>query len=334
MPSSDCVLALDVGGTGMKGAVLDRSCRPLSVLRFPTDRRAVLDGIAGALLSLARLAAERELTVRQVSVVVPGIVEESTGRAVRSVNLGWRDLRLADLLHDRTGLPVTLGHDVRAGGLAESVLGAARGAGDMLFVPIGTGIAAAVFCDGRPVLAGGYAGELGHLEVEPDGAPCACGGRGCLEAVASASAVAAAYTARSGRTVGGAEEVAALLRRGDAEARAVWARAVEGLAVALAAASALLAPELIVLGGGLAGAGAVLLDPVREHLAARTALLRRPRLVRAGLGDLAGCLGAGLYAWRASGEADGPVDGPAGGQADGPADGRTGGQTQPTAVAR
>lgn len=306
-PPGECVIALDVGGTGMKGALLDRRLRPLVAVRRATPRAAgpdaVVAEIAAVLTELAERAAERGLTVRRAGVVVPGVVDEESARAVYSANLGWRDLPLADLLQERTGLPVVLGHDVRAGGAAEWLLGAARGAQDVLFVAIGTGIAAAVLSDGRPVRAKGYAGELGHLVVEPGGAVCGCGARGCLETLASASAVAAAFTARTGRPVSGADEVAALLAEGDADARAVWDRAADALATALASATTLLAPELIVLGGGLAEAGELLLGPVRERLAERLTFQRRPGLVAAELGDEAGCLGAGLYAWRAVNDA-------------------------------
>ncbi|WP_280665323.1 MULTISPECIES: ROK family protein [unclassified Kitasatospora] len=306
----ECVIALDVGGTGMKGALLDRALRPLLTARRPTPRgagpAAVVAEIAAAVRELAEQAVQLGLTVQRAGCVVPGIVDEEPARAVYSANLGWRDLQLADLLQERTGLPVTLGHDVRAGGWAEAELGAARGARDVLFVAIGTGIAAAVIADGRPIRAGGWAGELGHLLVEPDGPPCGCGGRGCLESVASATAVAAAYTARTGRAVEGADQVAALLAQGDADARAVWERATEALAAALATATTLLAPELIVLGGGLAEADELLLAPVRASLARRLTFQRRPRVVRAALGDEAGCLGAGLYAWQAEAAEVGP----------------------------
>lgn len=300
-----CVLALDVGGTGMKGAVLDRRMRPLHTVHRPTPRAdgpaAVLDAITDTLLALNRSAAGSGLPVHHAGVAVPGIVDDARRLAVRSVNLGWHDLPLADLLEERTGLPVTLGHDVRAGGVAECAMGAARGAADVLFVAIGTGIAAAVVCDGRPVLAGGYAGEIGHIPVPSGAGPCACGGSDCLETVASAAAVAAAYTARTGRPVSGAADVAALTAQGDPVARAVWDRAATGLAEALATAATLLAPELIVLGGGLAEADRLLLDPVRAGLAERLTFQRRPVLVRAELGDRAACLGAGLAAWRAAG---------------------------------
>ncbi|SCD39404.1 glucokinase [Streptomyces sp. BpilaLS-43] len=298
----DCVIALDVGGTAMKGALLDRELKPLRTVRRATPRRsgpdAVIAETAAVLRDLHRSAVTRELTVHGAGVVVPGVVDEENRTAVYSANLGWRDLPLAALIEDASGLPVSLGHDVRAGGAAECRLGAARGARDVWFVPVGTGISAAVFCDGRPVRAHGYAGELGHVVVEPDGEPCSCGARGCLETVASAAAIAATYSARSGRHVDGAAKVAALLARDDPDARAVWDRAVDALATAFATVTALLAPEVVVLGGGLAEAGALLLDPLRASLARRLTFQRRPELVPAALDDMAGCLGAGLAAWR------------------------------------
>lgn len=306
----DCVIAMDVGGTSMKGALLDRDLRSLHTARRATPRRSgpdsVLVEIATVLRDLGTTAATHGLNVRGAGVVVPGIVDEDAQTAVYSANLGWRDLPLAAFLEGSLGLPVTLGHDVRAGGAAECRLGAARGAQDVLFVPIGTGISAAVFCDGRPLRARGYMGELGHLVVEPGGEPCACGAWGCLEGIASAAAVAAAYSERSGRRVEDAAAVAALLAQGDPDARAVWDRAIDALAEALRTATTLFAPEVVVLGGGLAQAGALLLDPLRTSLDRRLTFQRRPELVVAELGDLAGCLGAGLAAWQAGGSAPSP----------------------------
>ncbi|MFF1506438.1 ROK family protein [Streptomyces sp. NPDC058326] len=311
----DCVIALDVSGTGVKAALLGRDLTSRHTLRRATPRHwgpdPVIAEITAALIELDRKAAARGLTVRGAGVVVPGIVDETTGTAVYSADIGWRDLPLAAFLAEASGLPVTLGHDVRAGGAAECRLGAARGARDAWFVPIGTGIAAAVLCDGRPVRAGGYAGELGHVVAEPGGEPCVCGARGCLETVASAAAVAAAYDARTGRRVDSAAQVAALLTQGDPDARAVWDRAVDALTTALATVTTLFAPEIVVLGGGLAQAGGLLLDPLRAGLARRLTFQRRPELALAALGDLAGCLGAGLAAWDAAGVAAGTTPVPA-----------------------
>lgn len=296
------VAALDVGGTAMKGALVGPGGATRCPLRRPTPHRqgpgAVVDAAGGALRELLEDARRQRLAVAAAGVVVPGIVDEARGVAVFSANLGWRDLPLRALLEERTGLPVGLGHDVRAGALAEATLGAARGQADVLFVPVGAGIAAAAIVDGRLLHAGGYAGELGHLQVDPDGEPCGCGGRGCLETVASGAALARRYAARAGRPVAGAAGVAERVRAGDPHAEAVWADAVAALAQGLAAAVALLGSRLVVVGGGLASAGDLLLRPLTETLLARLSpgSTQVPRLVLAALGDRAGCLGAALLA--------------------------------------
>ncbi|MFR9796753.1 ROK family protein [Streptomyces sp. MS06] len=294
---SEYVIAVDVGGTSIKGAVVNRAMRQVARLRLPTPRgegpRAVVDAVAEVLRRLAEHAPGAA-----AGVVVPGIVDEPSQHALYSAALGWRDLPLAALLSEVTGLSVTLGHDVRAGGMAEARLGAARGADDVLFCAVGTGISAALLLDGRPVSGQGYAGELGHVLTDPAGTACACGGCGCLEAVASAAAIAAAYGARSGRAVTGAAQVAELKAAGDRGAEEVWNRAVTALAMALTSSVSLLSPQVIVMGGGLCEAGELLLGPLRQQLEQRLTFHRRPTVVRAALGDQAGCLGAGLLAWE------------------------------------
>lgn len=299
------VVALDVGGTTMKGAIVGPDGATCGLLRRPTphDRGpdAVVDAVGATLGVLLEDARRRGLEVAAAGVVVPGIVDEERGVAVFSANLGWRDLPLRTLLEARTGLPVGFGHDVRAGALAEATFGAARDVRDWLFVPVGAGIAGAVFVDGRLLVAGGHAGELGHLSVDPAGERCRCGGRGCVETVASGSALARRYAARTGRPVAGAAAVAARVREGDPDAVAVWDDAVAALAHGLAAAVALVAPRLVVVGGGLAGSGDLLLRPLSEALLARLSpgSARVPRLALAALGDQAGCLGAALLTRRA-----------------------------------
>jgi glucokinase len=285
-------------------------------------------------------------------VVVPGVVDEVSGVAEWSVNLRFRTVPLRGLLSARLGLPTALGHDVRAGALAEARLGGGRTARRMLFVAIGTGIAGGYVVDGRiDAGAHGASGEIGHIVVRsgPDAPACSCGARGCLEALASAAAIARAYAARQEekpfRTKGDgpmalrAEQVAERAVAGEAEAVGVWGEAVAALADGLLTAIALYDPEVIVLGGGLAEAGAVLFDPLREALRTRRTFHRLPLLVPAELGDQAGCLGAALLALdlaRADPAGSGPTDPTRGGTADtgptgsGPADsgqartGRTG----------
>ena len=154
--------------------------------------------------------------------------------------------------------------------------------------------------DGHVVAADGWAGEIGHVVVEPEGLPCPCGQRGCLETVASASAIARAYAARiAGR--GGvphdAEAVAALVRAGDADAVAVWDHAVAALARILVMMTTATGIDHILVGGGLAQSGETLLAPLREAVRASLTFQREPRIERARLGERAGCLGAACLAW-------------------------------------
>ncbi|GAA1803615.1 ROK family protein [Planosporangium flavigriseum] len=307
--ADNVVVALDVGGTGIKCALVDATGRVHHSERHATGRERGPDAVVATVLEiaegLARTAVSAGLRPEAVGVVVPGVLDETAGMAVWSANLGFREVPLRELISRRLGLPVALGHDVRAGGLAEARLGAGRGFRHVLFVPIGTGIAAAHVVDGR-VLAGahGAAGELGHVVVRADGPPCDCGLRGCLEALASAAAVARRYAERAGsagsagsadRTLG-ADQVAALAAAGDPIAGAVWRDTINALADGLLTGLALFDPEAVVVGGGLAEAGEALLTPLGAALRARLTFHREPVLVRAALGDEAGCLGAGLIA--------------------------------------
>lgn len=295
------VAAIDVGGTSIKSALVAEDLRVVHTLRTPTrrvDGSVDVEQIVGLIEELRGKAGAA--SVVGVGVAAPGIIDERAGIARAAVNLGWRDLPLRDRLADAAGLPVALGHDVRTGGLAEFTVGAATGVRNAMFVPIGTGIAAAVLVDEHRLDADGYAGEIGHIVVDPGGQVCGCGTRGCLETVASAAFIARNYAERSGKPVTRAADVAEAVVRQDPDAVAVWARAVEGLATALTTAITLLAPEVIAIGGGLSESGDTLMAPLRAALVGRLAFQREPTLVRAALGDNAGCIGAGILAWRAA----------------------------------
>ncbi|MFJ9952900.1 ROK family protein [Kitasatospora sp. NPDC091207] len=309
------VVAVDVGGTGIKAALLDREAAVRHREWRATGREhgpgAVVATVVGVVTDLLRQAERQGVGVDAVGVAVPGIVDETTGTGVHSATIGWRDVPFRDLLAERTGLPVVVTHDVRAGGVAEARLGAGRGEERFLFVPIGTGIAAAVMTGGRAEPGAHHrAGEIGHLVVRPGGEPCVCGARGCAETYASAAAVARRYTAATGRPAP-APEVARLAAEGDRAARAVWDEAVDALADALLTAALVLDPPLVVLGGGLAESGDLLLTPLAAALAGRTRIQVAPRLAPAALGDRAGCLGAGLRALDATAGRAAPAGRPA-----------------------
>ncbi|MEV1330307.1 ROK family protein [Micromonospora costi] len=302
---SDVVVALDVGGTGMKCALVRPDGTTVHAERHPTNAARGPEAVVATILdvaeSLAGKARADGRTPVAAGVVVPGVVDEARGVAVWSANVGFRDVPVRDLVAARLGLPTALGHDVRAGGIAEARLGAGRGAGQVLFVAIGTGIAAAHVVDGTASIgAHGAAGEIGHILVRPGGPRCGCGRPGCLEAVASAAAVGRRYADLAGAPATAAK-VAERAAAGEPLAAQVWEETVEALADGLATGQALFDVATIVVGGGLAQAGARLLDPLRAALRDRMTFHREPRLVAAALGDEAGCLGAALLALDAAG---------------------------------
>ncbi|GIM93531.1 sugar kinase [Paractinoplanes toevensis] len=271
------------------GTVLHEERHPTLAARGP---EAVTENI---LEIAAGLAARAENPIA-VGIAVPGVIDEENGVAVWSSNVGFRDVPLRKLLTDRLGLPAALGHDVRVGGLAEARLGAGRGQRYVLFVAIGTGIAAALVVDGKTYGgAHGAAGELGHIVVRPGGTPCPCGARGCLEAVTSARSIGRRYAEISGNPEATAFDVVGRLDQ-DPAARQVWQEAVDALADGLLTAQALYDVDVLVLGGGLAEAGEALLEPLRGELEKRLTFHRMPRIVKAELGDTAGCKGAALLA--------------------------------------
>ncbi|MEU3451113.1 ROK family protein [Streptomyces thermolilacinus] len=298
------VIALDVGGTGMKAALVGADGALLYEARRATGRERGPDAVVASVLrfaaDLVALGEERYgVRAEAAGVAVPGIVDPDTGTALYSANLGWRDLPLRTLLGEHLGgLPVALGHDVRTGGLAEGRVGAGRGADRFLFVPLGTGIAGAIGIDGA-IEAGahGCAGEIGHIVVRPDGPVCGCGRRGCLEALASASAVTRAWAEASGDPGADAADCAKAVESGDPRAVRVWQDAVDALADGLVTAITLLDPRTLIIGGGLAEAGETLFTPLRAAVEGRITFQRLPVIVPAALGDTAGCLGAGLLAW-------------------------------------
>ncbi|MEV6941939.1 ROK family protein [Streptomyces sp. NPDC051172] len=297
------VIALDVGGTGMKAALVAQDGALLHQARRATGRErgpeAVVEGILDFAADLSAHGAEHfGEQASAAGVAVPGIVDADRGIASYAANLGWRDVPLRDLLGKRLGIPVALGHDVRTGGLAEGRIGAGQGADRFLFVPLGTGIAGAIGIAGR-VEAGahGFAGEIGHIVVRPGGSPCPCGQRGCLERYASAAAVSEAWAAATGDPDADAADCAKSVASGDPNAVRVWQHAIDALADGLVTALTLLDPRTLIIGGGLAEAGDTLFTPLREAVRGRVTFQKLPTIVPAALGDSAGCLGAGLMAW-------------------------------------
>lgn len=287
-------LAVDVGGTGMKAALFDADGRIVDARTAPTPdcthsaASEVMDVIADFHSSFA--ADHEGHPIAEAAVVIPGIVDEVSGTGIHSANLGWKNVPFRTLLSSRLNTNVTLSHDVRAAGRAEFELVAETPA-DAVMITIGTGIAAAVRVGGQLISAGGYAGEVGFTEVTVDTAEGLF--RGPIEHLASASSIAKRYSQRSGIEVAGSLDVLEAVHAGDPIANQVFAEAVDGLGAVCAQLAAIVAPEAIVLGGGLSGADE-LLDGVRAALKSRLDFHRMPSIRRASLGPVAGLIGAGL----------------------------------------
>lgn len=295
------VLAFDVGGTDIKSALFDADGTVLGLRRTPTPVRGE-DSPARLIERLAELADELraqhpDVVPQAVGLVVPGIVDAESGIGVFSSNLGWRDAPMRDLMAARFGMPVAFDHDVRTASWAEHVLGGARDYANAVVLIIGTGIAGALLVDGRPYTAGGYAGEIGHSPLGEW--PCPCGARGCLEAIASAGAISRRYTEATGDPVDGAREVIARAAAGDDTAARIWNEALDALTMSIAQLTAVIAPQAVVIGGGLSRAGSALFDELRTRLADRLSFHRIPALVPAELSGDAGILGSALRARQA-----------------------------------
>ncbi|MGD7788525.1 ROK family protein [Propionibacteriaceae bacterium Y1700] len=294
------VIAADLGGTFTKFGVVDAdgSLTATEQLRTP-----VTDGGLMVVEWLAEQLTARatEHGLQRFGVATPGIIDEAKGVVVAAPNIGWSRLPLSELLEQMTGLEGTLTHDVRAGGRAEARVGAGTGVDNAMFVPLGTGIAAAVMVDGRVLEAGGYAGELGHIRVPAAGdVRCACGQLGCLEVVASAAGVRRTYQRITGIEMVEVPETVEIARRaiaGDRASSQSLTLAGVALGEAFVIATTLFGPERIILGGGLAGAFDELEPVISEKLATMT-FQRRPEIVRAELGSRAGVTGAGLTTWE------------------------------------
>lgn len=305
-----CYGAIDVGGTKIAIGLADAEGRLVARDQFPTLPERGPDAVlAETAARLGDLARAHGATLRAVGVGSVGPLDAAEGVLASPPNFpGWTRVPLRATLERALGAPVTLDNDANVAALAEFRSGAGRGAGLMVYATISTGIGGGIVIGGRLVRGlGGAAGEFGHQTLRPDGPLCGCGNRGCLEALASGTAITRqareAVAAGGGRAIlAAARDVASLhaghvaeaARGGDAEAAAIWDAAMADLAIGLGNVVTTLAPDRLVLGGGVTRAGEQLLKPLRAGLA------RHVRMVPVGeldirlatLGADAGLVGA------------------------------------------
>lgn len=304
------LLGADVGGSAVKW-VLRSAGGPAGEGEVPTDPRDPA-GTLARLHAAARAGLAPGRSLAAVGLACAGIVDDARGRLGRSPNLpGWQDRELgADVRAAFPGLPAVLANDVNAALYGEWRLGAGRGCRDAVMIALGTGVGGGVVCDGR-LLVGARcaAGEIGHMVLDPRGAPCACGNRGCLEAYAGtvglrrraaelardpgASAALRDLVAAKGEQLGAAD-LHALAQAGDAGARGLFAEAGRWLGQAVANCVNVLDPDVVIVGGGVARAGELILGPCRETARGliMAAEAREVRIVPAELGPWAAAIGA------------------------------------------
>ncbi|MEO3978330.1 ROK family protein [Streptomyces sp. CAU 1734] len=303
---NDLVAALDVGGTKIAAGLVDTDGRIHLRVRRPTpareDAETVMDAVTAVLGELR--GSPLWTRVSAVGIGSAGPVDASAG-TVSPVNVpGWRAFPLVERVRLTTGeLPVELIGDGAAMAAAEHWQGAARGCRDALCMVVSTGVGGGLIIGGRlhpgPT---GNAGHIGHISVDLDGDLCPCGGRGCVERIASGPNIARRALANGWRPGPGgdtsAAAVAAAARAGDPAAVASFERAARALAAGIAATAGLVEIETAVVGGGVAGAGDVLFVPLRRALReyATLSFVRGLTVVPALMGTDAGLVGAAAAA--------------------------------------
>jgi glucokinase len=298
------VLGLDIGGTKIAAGVVDGDGRALSFVVEPTEAdRGPADGLARLFALGHRAVAESGVDwadVQSVGIGCGGPLDSARGVLVAPLHLtGWRDVPITDLAEQEYGRATVLDNDATAAAAGEHRYGAGRGTRHMVYLTVSTGIGGGIVLDGRLYRgATGNGGELGHVTVDWQGRRCrGCGRLGCLEAYASGTSI-AERAAEAGLGAMKATEVAAAAEAGDETARVVWGETVAALACGVASIVNLFEPEMVVVGGGVTGAGEQLLGPVREsvHAQAIGAAGRDVRIVQAALGPQVGVVGAAAVA--------------------------------------
>jgi glucokinase len=313
----EAIAGIDIGGTKIAVALADASGQVISLSRFATQvglgpYRIVDDAIK----EVERMADETAAALTAVGVGCGGPLDSQRGLILSPPNLpGWDNFPIIEIIEKRLGVPARLENDANAAALGEARYGAARGLSDIVYITISTGIGGGIIIDGK-LLHGinDGAGEVGHITVLPEGPMCGCGARGCLEALCSGTSIARRAVerlqtgAQSSMTemAGGinkltAKVVAEAARGGDPVAGEIWDETIYYLGVGISNIINILAPEAVILGGGVSTAGEQLLVPLRRQVQSRITMLppEKINILQASLGGDSGIYGALILGQRA-----------------------------------
>lgn len=303
-------IGVDIGGTKIAAGVVDEDGEIIAATTrsTPATDAALIE--AACAEAVAELRGDHD--VAGVGVGAAGFVSSDRRTVTFSANLAWRGHPLADELEQLTGLPVVVENDANAAGWAEYRFGAAREAEHMLMVTVGTGLGGALVMDGQLVRGRwGFAGEIAHMTAVPDGQWCGCGRRGCLEQYTAGTALVRTAKRRASagdplmgplvQAAGGSRKevdgplITRLAQQGDPGAVELIAELGDWLGRGLSSIATLLDPDMIVVGGGVAAAGDLLLDPARAAYARTITAAAQRELapfVLARMGNRAGIVGA------------------------------------------
>jgi glucokinase len=291
--------ALDFGGTKLVVGFVDAGGRVLGSVRLPTPSEGPAEVVRMAAEAIALLAERLPVSrasLAGIGATVPGLADTANGILRFAPTQGWRDVPFAAMLSEAVGLPAFIANDVNACALAEMRFGAAQGCPNFLWITISTGIGGALVLNGQ-LFEGtrSLAGEIGHMAVVSDGSRCGCGRIGCLQAVASGTAI-RQRAAERGLEAAGAQDVFELANRGNPVAVEIVDEVHRHIGLALAHAVNLLDLDLIVIGGGVADS----LDAtwLENEIRAHAILLpeHSPAVIRTALRSEAALIGAGLLA--------------------------------------
>ncbi|MDQ6878667.1 MAG: ROK family protein [Candidatus Dormibacteraeota bacterium] len=294
---TSCHLGLDLGGSNLKWVVLEQdgsSPRVLATGQVRTDTSRGEQSVVEQMIDVARDASRDDGLIQSVGVGVPGLYDPVAGttRFLPNVPGKWAGMAVAAKVTAAVRAPTVLINDARAFTLAEHRLGAGRGASSMLGITLGTGVGGGLILGGMLYLGhDGTAGEFGHQTILPDGPPCNCGNRGCLEVLARADAIVAACGQAT------VEESVEAARAGDRRAQEGLFEAGRYLGIGVSNVVVMLSVDRVVVGGGVAAAGELLLGPLRAELRQRVYItdVARIEVVGSELGVWAGAIGAALH---------------------------------------
>ena len=308
-------IGIDLGGTNIAVGVVSEEGAILSQVSVPTlaqrPYQDVIRDMAGCVKDAILKAGMEEKDIKSIGIGIPGVAEGSTGVVFNCTNLGWFNEPLADEMRRYFSLPVFIGNDANVAALAESYAGVSKNCRSSVMLTLGTGVGGGIVIDGKPWSgAHGRGGEIGHMTLVPDGVPCTCGNNGCVERYCSATALirmgrqecfAFEGSMMLAKTGGDPEKLNARIvidcaKEGDACATRVFNDFVRFLAMAINNITAFFDPDMIVLGGGVSGAGDFLLKAV-EALLPRYQMFKAlpiPKVALAKLGNEAGIIGAAM----------------------------------------